>query len=86
MNALAKILSAATILVAAVCLLAIPQFAASGPQDMDGMQHDKAPNPDEPIPAFHMEAPKDALPPTMEPSLFPNTGVFNAYMVAGRVE
>ena len=86
MNAVAKILSAATILVAAVCLLEIPQFAASGPQDMAGMQHDKAPNPDEPIPAFHLEAPKDALPPTMEPSLFPNIGVFNAYMLAGRVK
>ena len=86
MKALAKFLSAATILVAGACLLGIPQFAASLPQDMAGMQHDKAPNPDEPIPAFHMAAPQDALPPTMEPSLFPNIGVFNAYMVAGRVK
>jgi len=86
MNALAKFLSAATILVAGACLLGIPQFAASLPQDMAGMQHDKAPNPDEPIPAFHMQAPQDALPPTMEPSLFPNIGVFNAYMVAVRVK
>src|SRR5260370_17132369 len=85
MGALGEILSAGTILVAGPCLLVIPQFAASGPQDMAEMQHDKAPNPDEPIPAFHMEAPKDALPPTMEPSLFPNIGVFNAYMVAVRV-
>ena len=85
MNALAKIRSAATLLVAGACLLGIPQFAA-GPQDMAGMQHDKPPNPDEPIPAFHLEAPTDALPPTMEPSLFPAIGVFNAYMVAGRVK
>ena len=86
MNAVAKILSAATILVAGACLPVIPQFAASGPQHPAGTGHENAPNPDEPIPAFHLAAPTDALPPTMEPSLFPAIGVFNAYLVAGRVK
>ena len=86
MKAMGKILTAATILFAGACLLVIPQFAATGTQPMAGMQHDHAPNPDEPIPAFHAEPPKDALPPTMEPSLFPSIGVFNAYTVAGRVK
>jgi hypothetical protein len=86
MKSFGKILSAATVLVAGACLLVIPQFAASGTQQMAGMQHDPAPNADEPIPAFHAEPPKEALPPTMEPSLFPDIMVFNAYTVAGRVK
>ncbi len=86
MNAMGKILSAATMLIASACLLVIPQFAASGTQPRTGMQHDHAANPDEPIPAFHAEPPKDPLPPTMEPSLFTSIGVFNAYTVAGRVK
>jgi Protein of unknown function with PCYCGC motif len=83
MSALPKMLSAATILMAGACLLGIPQFAASGTQQM---QHEQAPNPGEAIPAFHAQPPKDALPPTMDPSLFPNITVFNAYTVAGRVK
>ena len=86
MKALGKILSATTILLAGACLLLIPDFAASRTQQMADMQHDHAANADEPIPMFHAEPAKDALPPTMEPSLFPDIVVFNAYMVAGRVK
>jgi hypothetical protein len=86
MKAFGKILSVASILLAGVCLLAIPQFAASDKQQTTGTQHDHAANADEPIPAFHGEPPKDTLPPTMEPSLFPDIVVFNAYTVAGRVK
>src|SRR6266851_5371292 len=64
-----KILIAASLLAAAAGLLVLPQFAAS---------------PDEATPAFHAEAPKDALPPTMEASIFTDTQTFNAYVVAGR--
>ncbi len=86
MKAFGKILSAASMLFAGACLLVIPQFAASGSPEMAGMQHDRAANADEPIPAFHSEPPKDTPPPTMEPSLFPDIAVFNAYTVAGRVK
>lgn len=86
MKAWGKILSATTILIAGAGLLLIPQFAVSGTQQTANTQHDHAANADEPIPMFHAEPPKDALPPTMEPSLFPNIVVFNAYMVAGRVK
>jgi hypothetical protein len=86
MNSLGKILSAATLLVGGAALLVLPQFAASRAQQMAGMQHDQTAKADEPIPAFHAEPPKDALPPTMEPSLFTDIEIFNAYAVAGRVK
>lgn len=87
MKILGKVLIAATLLATGAALLVIPQFAASTPsQDMAGMQHGNN-NPDEPTPAFHAEPPKDALPPTMEPSIYSdNIGVFNAYAVAGRIK
>lgn len=84
MKTLGKVFAATILLAAGAALLAIPQFAASGSQDMAGMQHGS--NPDEPTPAFHAQAPKDALPPTMEPSLFTDIGIFNAYAVAGRTK
>jgi hypothetical protein len=85
MKTLGKILIAATILVAAACLVGNPQSVAS-PQQTGGMQHDQEPNADEPIPAFHSQAPQDALPPTMPPSLFTNMVVANAYAAAGRAK
>ena len=85
MKMFGKVLVGATLLAVGSVLIVAPQFAASSPsQDMAGMQHGN--NPDEPTPAFHAQAPTDALPPTMEPSLFPEIGVFNAYVVAGRVK
>jgi hypothetical protein len=83
MKTLGKILAAATLVVAGACLLGNPQFAAS-PHQMADMPHEQAS--DEPIPTFHTQAPKDALPPTMEPSLFTNMVVANAYTAAGRVK
>jgi len=66
-----KMLIAGSLLTTAAGLLVLPQFAAS---------------PDEATPAFHAEAPKDALPPTMEASIFTDIQTFNAYVVAGRVK
>ncbi len=86
MKILGKGLVATALLAAGAGLLVLPQFAASGSQDMAGMQHGN--NPDEPTPTFHAKPPAaaDALPPTMEPSLFQEIGVFNAYAVAGRIK
>ncbi len=78
-----KILTMSMLLVAAAALMLSPQFAASQSQQMPGMQH---PAGDEPVPAFHAQAATGELPPTMEPSLFTDKLIFNAYMVAGRVE
>jgi hypothetical protein len=59
-----------------LALLVVPQFAA--PQLPSASS--------EPLPAFHAEAPTEELPPTMEPSTYSDKLVFNAYVVAGRVE
>lgn len=79
-----RFLASTALLAVSAALLALPQFAASASQDMAGMQHGS--NPDEPMPAFHAKPPADALPPTMEPSLFTDIGIFNAYAVAGRIK
>ena len=80
MHSLGKLLVAATVLVSAAGLLVLPQFAAPASQQ-NGTQSS-----DEPTPAFHGQAPKDALPPTMEASLFQDVPTFNAYLVAGRIK
>ncbi len=78
-----KLVVMGTLLVAGGALLLAPQFAASQTQQMPGTQ----PTPsNEPVPAFHAQPATGELPPTMEPSLFTDKLVFNAYMVAGRVE
>jgi Protein of unknown function with PCYCGC motif len=41
---------------------------------------------EEPVPAFHAQPAEGALPPTMDPALFDNVLVRNAYTVAGRVK
>ena len=72
MKTIHKMLTGGILLAAGAGLLAVPQFAASPV--------------DEPTPAFHAEAPKDALPPTMEASIFTDIQTFNAYVVAGRTK
>jgi Protein of unknown function with PCYCGC motif len=84
MRRLGKIVACSAILAAGSALLLTPQFAASPAQEMPGMSHDS--NASEPAPAFHAQAPKDALPPTMEPATFSEPIVYNAYTVAGRVK
>jgi hypothetical protein len=41
---------------------------------------------EEPVPAFHTEAPTGQLPETLSPSQFPNVVVQNAYTLAARVK
>ena len=79
-----KLLVGAALLMASAVLLVLPQMAATQSQQMAGMQHTT--NSDEPVPAFHAQPATGDLPPTMEPSLFENIGVFNAYVVAGRIK
>jgi len=44
------------------------------------------PQAEEPVPAFHAQAPKDALPATMSPALFTDVLVQNAYKLAARIK
>ncbi len=85
MKTLGKILVVVAFLLAAAGLLVLPQFAASPAQQMPGMGRSAAVS-NEPTPAFHSQAPKEALPPTMDPSLFTDILTSNAYVIAGRVK
>jgi len=67
-------------------LVVLPQFAASPSQQQTPATKPGAGNPAEPVPAFHAQPPAGELPPTMEPSIYSEKVVFNAYVVAGRVK
>ena len=84
MNTARKILAATFFVAAGASLLVLPQFAAPPAQQMPGMDHSASSG--EPTPAFHAQAPKDALPPTMKPATFTDIQTYNAYLVAGRVK
>lgn len=74
-----KLLGGLLLFAVAFGMALLPQRAASGsPTPQQGA--------DDSVPAFHAEAPKDALPPTMSPSLFRDPLVANAYTVAGRIK
>jgi len=85
MKSLARFCAAVLFLAVTTGLLVLPQFAASPLQQMPGMEH-SAPAVDEPTPAFHAKPPQDALPPTMEASLFTDIQTFNAYVIASRIK
>lgn len=85
MNSVRKLLVASAVLVAAAGLLVLPEFAARTSQQMGGIGQ-SAQSSDEPTPAFHAHATNEALPPTMEPSVFQDVQTFNAYLVAGRAK
>ena len=55
-------------------LLLLPQFAVTQSSQT------------EPVPAFHAQPPAGQLPPTMDPWMFSEKQVFNAYVLAGRVK
>jgi hypothetical protein len=86
MKNLGKLLGAFALVALSAALVVVPQFAASQSQQqqqMPGMAH-SASNPAEPVPAFHAQPPTGDLPATMEPSIYTDKLVFNAYVVAGR--
>jgi hypothetical protein len=86
MQAIKKIFGGLMLLFIAIGLVAVPQPASSsaqqGMQGMDMPQSGSA----EPVPAFHSQAPKDALPATMDARTFMQPEVMNAYAVAARVK
>jgi hypothetical protein len=86
MNASRKFLLAGGLLIAAAGLPVVPPFAASPSQPMTGFNNAAQQMDGEPTPAFHTKPPTDALPPTMDPSLFPDMQTFNAYVVAGHTK
>ena len=83
MTKLAKFFACSALLLAAAALLVGPKFASSQAPPMAGNQNA---SPSEPVPAYHPQPPQGELPLTMEPSLFTDKLVFNAYVVAGRVK
>jgi len=85
MKNLGKFVGAFTIVALSAMLLLLPQFASSQPQQTTGMAQSSS-NIAEPVPAFHALPPTGELPPTMDPSIYTEKLVFNAYVVAGRVK
>lgn len=84
MNYRNKLVTGLTILATGAALLVLPQFAATQ-SSMPGMDARQAASA-EPVPAFHAQPPTGELPPTMEPSIYSDKLIFNAYAVAGRVK
>jgi hypothetical protein len=74
-----KLVTALAILFLGAALLLLPQFAATQSQSAPSASA-------EPVPAFHAQPPAGELPPTMEPSIYSEKLIFNAYVVAGRVK
>ena len=83
MKNLASLLMGCLLIGLAVAPLVLPQFAATPQQSTPNASTAKS---SEPVPAFHPQPPSAPLPDTMEPSLFTDKLVFNAYLVAGRIK
>jgi len=82
MTAIRRFLGVAILFGCALGLTLAPQRAASqSPQAADSQQ----PAADESVPAFHARAPQGDLPTTLDPGLFPDPVVQNAYAVAARI-
>jgi hypothetical protein len=78
-----KFLGGAILFGLALGLVLIPQQAASKfPQDTALPQAAA----DEAVPAYHAQAPKEELPATMDPELFSDPLVQNAYAVAAKIK
>jgi Protein of unknown function with PCYCGC motif len=78
-----KTLATVTALLA-LTIAPAPQRAASRPGTPASSLFQNGP--EEPVPAFHTQPPQGALPDTMDPSLFSDIVVQNAYRVAARVK
>ena len=76
MGMMHKAMGAVIVLGAALALAAAPRRVAPA----------QAAQNEEPVPAFHEQAPKDELPATMSPLTFPDILVQNAYIVAARIK
>jgi len=67
----------------ALALAFLPEYAASRSREPMGMPQSGA---QEPVPAYHDQAPAGALAATMSPEFFAEPGVQNAYTVAARIK
>jgi hypothetical protein len=82
-NGLVKFLAAAALFGFALGLALVPQQASSqSPQDTNAPQSTA----DEDVPAYHSQHPKGELPETMNPGLFADPLVQNAYAVAAKTK
>jgi hypothetical protein len=78
-----KFFGAAALFGFALGLLLVPQQAASqSSQDTNALPS----GPDEQVPAFHKQAPQGELPATLNPDLFTDPVVQNAYVVAAKIK
>jgi hypothetical protein len=83
MRGIQKLLGSAVLFGSAIGLFLVPQRAASeSTREQNTAQSGK----EEPVPAFHAQAPQGALPATMNPDLFSDPVVQNAYMVAAKIK
>jgi Protein of unknown function with PCYCGC motif len=82
-NGIWGFLSAVALFGFAIALLFVPQQAASqSSQDSNSLPS----GPAEQVPAYHAQAPQGELPATMNPDLFPDPVVQNAYAVAAKIK
>ncbi|HEV1995940.1 MAG TPA: CYCXC family (seleno)protein [Candidatus Acidoferrum sp.] len=82
-NEIWRFLSAAALCGFALVLVLVPQQAASKSPQTTSLPQPAA---DEPVPAYHEQAPEGALPATMNPELFTDPVVQNAYAVAAKIK
>src|SRR6266513_241120 len=82
-NGISRFLSAAALFGFALGLVLIPERAASKSSQGANPTQSAA---NEPVPAYHRQAPQAALPATMSPESFPDPVVQNAYAVAAKVK
>jgi len=76
------LLGNAILLSISTCLVVLPVPASPGiPQDPGASS-----SAEETVPAFHAKPPQGELPATMDPGLFPNPVVQNAYAVAAKIK
>jgi hypothetical protein len=83
MNGNKKLWSGAILFAVAAGLVLLPQHAASRPPQGMNMAQAGA---DEPVPAYHAQAPQGELPATMNPDLFTDPVVQNAYAIAAKIK
>src|SRR5260370_35267741 len=82
-NGTVRFLSAEAPFGFALGLVLVPQQVASKPPQSANSSQSAA---EEPVPAFHAQAPQSALPATMDSELFPDLVVQNAYAVAAKIK
>ena len=83
MDGTKKIWSGAILFGVAMGLVLLPQRAASRPAHGVSLAQSGV---DEPVPAYHAQAPQGELPATMNPELFSDSVVQNAYAVAAKIK